>query len=186
MQLDFQTILIYAYPPFVSLKSMFSFIFVVFAVLSFALVLVFTLIFLRPLASTLYRLSSASGTLHQIARLLVFVCFIVLVIAIGLVPLAKTTAEKSALRLWSAEAPQLVALLKDVPKADNDLAISWIDNYKKCVERGELGLIFSDQNTYFLLCRSEAEPKSGIVFEVKKKEGLVSARYAYEGGKDGL
>ena len=185
LQLDFQTILIYAYPPLMSLKIFFSFIFIVYSIIIIAGIVVFTLIFARPLAAVLRRLSS-SGALHQTALLLIFVCAMVLMIAFGLVPLAKSTAEKSAMRLWSAEAPQVAALLKDIPKADNHLASAWTQNYEMCAQRSELGLIFSDQETYFMLCRGQDEPKSGIVFEVKKKDGLVSARYVYGGGRDDI
>ena len=57
---------------------------------------------------------------------------------------------------------------------DNDDRL--VIGFKECRKRDELGLIFSSEGHYYLLCRASLDPTRGSVFEVTAKEGLVSVR----------
>lgn len=42
-------------------------------------------------------------------------------------------------------------------------------DYKLCVERRALDLIFADKNSYFMLCISEINDANGVVYEVRRE-----------------
>jgi hypothetical protein len=108
---------------------------------------------------------------------------IFLLVSYALVPLTRSAAMRAAEYIWDGEGPQIVAIYKDSTPPDQGTTISmWTNNYNKCRDRNELRLIFSDDMSYFILCRSESDKGAGIVFEARKDGGLVSVRFAYRGG----
>ena len=53
---------------------------------------------------------------------------------------------------------------------------AWHDNYRRCSGRRALDLLFSDKESYYMLCISSVDKTDGIVFEVRRETGLVSVR----------
>lgn len=110
-----------------------------------------------------------------------------------LIPVAHWRARASANELWSGSGQDITVILgredklaktgESSDKSDkNVISAGWTENFTKCQTRGALVSVFSDDSTLFLLCRAEDDPQSGVVFEVTKEKGLISARGVAEGG----
>jgi hypothetical protein len=112
---------------------------------------------------------------------------------IALIPIARWSATAAANERWSGLGEEVTIILpqddkpgKTAQSSDssqsNAISAEWNANFTSCQSRGALLSVFSDDSTHFLLCRSLDDPQSGVVFEVTKEKGLISARNVSEGG----
>jgi hypothetical protein len=189
MKLDIQTVFIYSYSPFHSIvtENWITSTLVLF-VIFFSIFIKWSLPRrIRAYAGSFFRPISSLSPLARIFALIVtFVVGIIILLTAILIPIAKWTAEEAANRSWAGNAPRMVILVSDKSKANQSpSSADWLSNFDKCQKRSELGTIFSDDDTFFLLCRSLDDPThSGIVFEFRKETGLVSVRPVTKGGFD--
>jgi hypothetical protein len=137
--------------------------------------------------------SSLSPTWRTVYFTVLFSFVLVAFLNLILIPVAHWRARASANELWSGVGQEITVILsrEDKPaktgeSSDNSdknlISAGWRENFTKCQTRGALVSVFSDDSTLFLLCRAEDDPQSGIVFEVTKEKGLISARSVAEGG----
>ena len=125
-----------------------------------------------------YRSPSSLSPLWRIAYIsLALFLFILIVINFVLIPIAQSSAKGAADEKWKGDTRSILINLK---AEGNSNASEIIGDFSACQERGVMVQIISDEDTLFLLCRSPADPHTGSVFEVKKKEGLISSRYVVD------
>jgi hypothetical protein len=136
--------------------------------------------------------SSLSSSWRTVYFTVLFFFVLIAFLNLILIPVAHWRAQASADELWSGVGQGITVILsrEDKPaKASqssddsdkNGVSAQWIANFTKCQNRGALVSVFSDDGTLFLLCRAKDDPQSGIVFEVTKDKGLISARSVSEG-----
>jgi hypothetical protein len=59
---------------------------------------------------------------------------------------------------------------------------SWLVSYDSCSARRALNLIFADKETYVMLCVDKYDAGSGVVYEVRPENGLISVRMIRRSG----
>jgi len=101
--------------------------------------------------------------------------------ALAMRPIIEAAALETAMRIWTGSTTVVIAL----PEAKGEgspkpVAPSvWSNRYEACSKKEALRLIYADDNAYYLLCMKEdTRSGQGDVFEVRRKEGLVSVRFA--------
>lgn len=115
---------------------------------------------------------------------LLFVIVALALSALALRPIIEEAALETARRIWSGPATYVIALPE--PKGDSQSkpaeSSPWREQYADCSKHEALRLIYADDSAYYLLCMNE-EDKSGqgVIFEIRRKEGLVSVRFAERG-----
>jgi hypothetical protein len=173
LDLDIQTIFIYAFPPTrILLQSFWPYI---------LLALLITIIFIYLVASNLSKplLRSLKQfwnhfTTGSVGFRIFCIYIVTLFVAVAALPAIRWAAFHAAQQKWKTESFHVEALLKESEKT---IQQQWVDNYNKCTERHALDLIMSDKESYYLLCTSSLDRSSGIVYEVRREVGLVSIRY---------
>lgn len=192
LKLDLQTIFIYSYSPVRTLISVLLSHWLSLAlslVLAGILFMVARRFFPAKLARRISHLvnerkAAWSSRLPEspIMRALIFILALVVVAPVVLVPWARWAATMAASRVWTGVAQEIVAVVSEKDYVDDkDQGASWLSSYRQCQNRVELGLIFSDDQAYYMLCRSQDDPKTGLVFEVRRKGRLASVRYLDRG-----
>jgi hypothetical protein len=185
-KLDAQTVLIYSYVPFYDVVASHWIITTV------TCVLVIFLIFKKwslpdGMSKFFMETSRPISTLSPIARIfsLTFIILLLLLLILSfiLIPLAKRAAVDAELHQWTNGSQGLTAFLKKEDSSESNSSLAnWTKNFDQCYERNELSPIFSNDTTFFLLCRAEIDKNSGVVFEISKEKGLLSARNVHTGG----
>jgi hypothetical protein len=98
--------------------------------------------------------------------------------AFVVVPFLNWTARATATQRWEGQGailePILAGEMKPTMAAQS---YQWHQAFQQCAERRELGIIFADQNSYYVLCRSDLDPTFGVVYEARRNAGLSSVRY---------
>jgi hypothetical protein len=201
LKLDTATIFIYSYSPIYDVISKHI---VIASLLFFILLLtIFTTFFDEILKGLIKNLRKWSlpvraqwftyrrvSSLRPLARIMyitvVLFLFILIVINFILIPIARWSAKDTANQKWSGDTRSVtVNLNKEAVNLNEEAKANsseLVDDFTACQNRGGLVVIFSDEETLFLLCRSPDDPRTGSVFEVKKDKGLVSSRYVVAGG----
>jgi hypothetical protein len=145
--------------------------------------------------------SSLSSTWRTIYFTVIFFFVLVVFFNFVLIPVGRASARSTANERWSGLGQEITVILNPEkitvilnpenksmnpgPSPDTDknsISAQWIKNFTSCQNRGALVSVFSDDSTLFLLCRAQDDPHSGIVFEVTKEKGLISARSVSAGG----
>lgn len=171
LDLDLQTILLYSLPPF---KILFS------AYWPWILGGFFLAWLLAQLCRGIparYRVRIGSTTswapklplLVRVPAILVLLFLAVIACAYAI----RVAALQNADDKWTSEGTRIEAMVK---AAEGEGKSNIHSNYRSCNERRALDLIISDKEAYYILCISRVEPKSAIVFEVRRSTGLASAR----------
>ena len=94
-------------------------------------------------------------------------------------PVIRWSATEAANRKWDAQGIRIQAMIKNsIPREES----AWEENYKRCSSRQALDLIFSDKESYYMLCISSHDKTSAVVFEVRRDVGLTSVRLIKRGG----
>jgi hypothetical protein len=139
------------------------------------------------------------GALPATAWTLALLLFLVFVLPFPIRSLTAWAASHAANHVWDGQTVELDATLKkerDPDSVDKRGWLSWlwshpsgdtadpqqvqlIASYWACMREGELGLIFSAETHYYLLCRAKLDQDTGNVFEVKGEQGLISIRNVY-------
>lgn len=182
LKLDLQTIFIYAYSP---LRTSISFVFLHWglSLLILALAIILFMVGRRLLRAKKLRLSTRVHLPNSpIVRMLMLLVALVLVTPLVLAPWASWAATRAAGRIWEGSAQEVVAVVSKQDFVDEqDRGASWLKNYRECQNRRELGLIFSGDEAYYMLCRSKDDPNIGLVFEVRHDGRLASVRFVNKG-----
>jgi hypothetical protein len=137
--------------------------------------------------------SSLSPTWRTVYFTVLFFFLLIAFLNFVLIPIARWSARAAANERWSGSGQQITIILPQDDKPantgqssdgsrSNPVSAEWVSNFTSCQIRGALLSVFSDDSTHFLLCRSLDDPQSGVVFEVTKEKGLISARNVSEGG----
>jgi hypothetical protein len=138
-------------------------------------------------------ISSLNSSWRTVYFTVLFFFVLIAFLNLVLIPVAHWRARASANELWSGVGQEITVILSSGDKPakagqslddsdNNGVSAQWIANFTNCQNRGPLVSVFSDDGTLFLLCRSKDDPQSGIVFEITKEKGLISARSVSEGG----
>jgi hypothetical protein len=138
-------------------------------------------------------ISSLNSTWRTVYFTALFFFLLIAFLNLALIPVGRWSARAAANERWSGLGQGITFILneEDEPAKpgksldnlnQNVISTEWDKNFTPCQSRGALVSVFSDDSTLFLLCRAEADPQSGIVFEVTKEKGLISARKVSEGG----
>jgi hypothetical protein len=163
LDLDLQTIFIYSVPPLRALMGLYWIWASVFALA--ALIWIFQ----RTLPQFYGRIIELPAIVHGLGLFA-----IVATVAVVSVPMIRSVAADAASRKWSSGTGlPIEAIVKEPEGKDR----SWYDNYKRCSGRRALDLIFADKESYYMLCISNVDKTTGIVFEVRRQTGLVSVRF---------
>ena len=137
--------------------------------------------------------SSLSPTWRTVYFTVLFFFLLIGFLNIVLIPIARWSARAAANERWSGSGEEIAIILPQDDKSgkigqpsdssqSNAISAEWIANFTSCQTRGALLSVFSDDSTHFLLCIALDDPQSGVVFEVTKEKGLISARNVSEGG----
>jgi hypothetical protein len=163
LDLDLQTIFIYSVPPLRALMGLYW-------LWAFMLVLVALIWVFQWMLPQFYR-----RIIELPAIVLGLGLFaIVASAAVASVPMIRSVAADAAGRKWSGGTGlPIEAIVKEPEGKDR----SWQDNYERCSSRRALDLIFSDKESYYMLCISNVEKTTAVVFEVRRETGLVSVRF---------
>jgi hypothetical protein len=107
------------------------------------------------------------------------------------IPVLQWAAMQHVSKVWKGEAETVIPLLADKGKSDEKTTLAsrrFIDStsklresYVNCSFQKAFLLIFSDDKAYYLLCRGLENSTDGIVFEVRRDNGLTSARFVTSG-----
>jgi hypothetical protein len=185
-KLDAQTVLIYSYVPFYDIIAKH---WIIATLVSLTILMLIFKKWSLPDAMNnfLQKRYRSISTLSPIPRIfsLTFVLLLALLLILSfmLIPLAKVAATDAELQQWTNGSQGLNAIIKKESSSEkNSVLSSWIVNFDQCQDRNDLSPIFSNDTTFFLLCRAERDRNSGVVFEVSKEKGLVSARIVHGGG----
>jgi len=132
----------------------------------------------RQLARYARPLATAAMALPTVLQLAAVIAATTLVFLLVITPAIRWSAERVADRFWTGTG----VIIDPVVKADDAKAAGkWHSNFQGCGDRRGLELIYSDQSAYYVLCKSTVAPNVGIVFEIRRKGGLASIRYAERG-----
>jgi hypothetical protein len=113
-------------------------------------------------------------------------------LVLGLVPIISTAAQDTANRIWAGPARYVVAAARTASaeasagQSQPTDSPAWKEQkaqYDACSAIEALRLVYADDNTYYLLCRNDENSTQGTVFEVRRKEGLVSVRFPQKEGR---
>jgi hypothetical protein len=182
LKLDLQTIFIYSYSPvriLIYVLCLYWWLLVVVIVLATILFMVVRR--LLPAERIWHRVTTYVPA-SPIIRTLIVVIAVVIIAPLVLVPWARWAATRAASRVWAGAAQQVVAVVSEKDFVDEkDQSASSLSNYRQCQNRAELGLIFSDDQAYYLLCRSLDDPNTGLVFEIRRGGRLASVRFTDRG-----
>jgi hypothetical protein len=200
-KLDLQTIFIYAYSPIQTLTTHLVARFLTHWIVYVAIVVAAVILFfamrrylsdakkkkINELKSRLQTALASYVPTSPLVRALVFLFAIAFLMPLLLIPLARQAASETANNVWTHQTQQMVAIVREDDFVDdNDERYSLLTNYRQCQSRLELGLIFSDDEGYYMLCRSHDDPNTGLVFEVRREKGLMSVRYVNKGDANAL
>jgi hypothetical protein len=210
LKIDAQTVFISSYIPLYGLVgSNWILSIVSILVLLFVMLALFTNLFDNKLSKIVGRfrnylishmpwlqhrpVSSLSSTWRAIYFTVMFFLALIIFLNLALIPIARWSAKSAADERWSG-AGQAITIIRSQDEAitkagqqpdnsvKNAISTQWMESFTTCQTRGALVSIFSDDSTLFLLCRSPDDPQSGVVFEVTKEKGLISARNVSAGG----
>jgi hypothetical protein len=203
MTFDVPTIFIYSYPPLHTLWEFHGTAVILIVIIAPVLALVARAVWLYaaplpPWVRNHWLMRSVRFILQQIGDLpvtawtLLLLLFLVFVLPFPITALTASAASRAANRVWDGQYIELDATLKKEPAdkrrwfsrlwdafgetAEDKQQEQLIASYRACMKEGELGLIFSADAHYYLLCRASLDQDSGNVFEVAGKEGLISVR----------
>lgn len=99
---------------------------------------------------------------------------LLILLAMAMAPLIKHVAVERATVKWDRVGVRIQAAVGQPEEATTQFA-----DYKSCMERRALDLIFADKNAYYLLCISEINNATGAVYEVRRTDArLASVRPA--------
>lgn len=172
LDLDTRTIFIYSVPPF----RLFLLSFWRWLLFGIAIVVV-TVGLARKFASqgTKIRLAAYIHWVRRgslIKRGLGIFAGLLLLIAL-FHPIIRWSAAEAANRKWESEGIRIQAMITDSNQRERS---AWDENYKLCGKRQALDLIFSDRESYYMLCISSHDKTTAIVYEVRRDVGLSSVR----------
>jgi hypothetical protein len=162
LNLDIQTFFIYSIPP-IRFSGYITLVVVAVPVVMFVLLA-------RLLKGT--KLDSYVRRTSMVTRLF-WVVLILAILALLSVPAITWTAIQVAKRKWTSDFFPIEAMIK---APENKEQSFWFEQYYKCGER--LDLVFSDKESYYMLCRSTLDSTAGYVYEVRRGGGLASVRFA--------
>ena len=172
LDLDIQTILIYAYPPIKAFVASYWHL----ALVTIAALLISVWLARRyaPRAvkdklAAFYKGVRGSSPITQGFQLFV----VLLTLAFLAVPIVRTEAAQAADRKWVSEGVVIEAMVKEPETKEKSV---WYDSYKRCASRRALDLIFADKDAYYMFCISGLD-ETALVFEVRREVGLVSVRF---------
>jgi hypothetical protein len=192
INLDTSTVLIYAFSP-ISIAAKSYRIWLGPTIFAFAAAVVcFTALSkimsrnARIRARLVYRrltTGTALTTKLAVAMLLLIVVFMFFI------PVLRWAAAQQRSRIWAGQAETIVPFLTEKTKSEEKAGprlltdpMSQIrESYIQCSAQEALLLIFADDKAYYVLCRSVESSNEGIVFEVRRETGLMSARFAAAG-----
>jgi len=117
--------------------------------------------------------------LHPVAKGVAWFLVLVLAVAI-LTPLIQSVAIQRADDKWTRTGTRLRAPI-EAPTTSSSY-----EDYQSCMSRLGLDLVFADKNVYYLLCVSQINDDSGVVYEVRRAESkLASVRWSRRNAKEG-
>jgi len=176
LELDLETILVYAAPPLSAVFGDHWVLWVLFIVVA---------LIARAMIDRQRRKAAAAAAaagvpapvVHDTREPLVhgLVALALLIVLVrAAVPYVKDLAQERARDRWERLAVRIQTVLKEgEPRSGAQ------KNYATCLEQGRLDLLFADRNRYFMLCRSTVDTSVGLIFEVARDEAaLVSVREA--------
>lgn len=122
---------------------------------------------------------SRAATMSVWAKLAIMI-IVLWISAFGMVPIIDRAALDTAKRVWNDSAVVIALPRSETPLPSDPIEPSpWKDQYDACSKQESLRLIYSDDSTYYLLCTNDDDKSGqGVVFEVRRKEGLISVRFA--------
>jgi hypothetical protein len=128
--------------------------------------------------SSLASMRGAVSKMSVWSKLAILIVFMG-VSAFSMLPVINRAAQDTASRVWKGPATFVIAL----PSLSDKIKSSPLEEqYDSCSKAESLRLIYSDDSAYYLLCVNAGDDSGqGDVFEVRRKEGLVSVRFAASG-----
>jgi hypothetical protein len=146
----------------------------------------------KKIKQTLAKAATAIRDLSIWIKLAIVLLILVLA-ALAMVPVIGRAAADAADRIWDGGGSSVLAFPQlDTAKlaqltlpptsspatpAQSDWQSKWTEQFKACSMAEALRLIYADDSAYYLLCTNGPKSRQGIVFEVRRKEGLVSIRF---------
>lgn len=98
---------------------------------------------------------------------------VAILVAICSFPLIRHFAQSRADQKWDIPGIDLTAFLDE---GRSGVSWPWYAQYADCATRQVLDLVFADRKTYYLLCVSDRDPATAVVYEVRREAGLASVR----------
>jgi hypothetical protein len=169
LDLDIQTIFIYAYPPIHYFGTAYWY-WILLTIAAILLARRFAPHRIRVKLDAFYNTACAAPPIAKGLELF----GVLVVLAFLSVPFVQSDAERAADRKWISEGVRIEAMVKEPESKEKS---GWYDNYKLCAGRRALDLIFSDKDAYYMLCTSSVDETSALVFEVRRDAGLASVRF---------
>lgn len=175
LDLGIETIFIYSAPPVVWAAKTFWYVIVLIALLIAVIVAKWHRIPLR-LRTGLEAIGARIKKISPIARGL-GVCVLLILFAILSAPLVKKVANDRASEKWDRVGVRIQATVDKPEKT-----FAQYEDYKSCMDRRVLDLIFADRDGYYMLCISEINETNGVVYEVRRDAStLASVRSIHRG-----
>jgi hypothetical protein len=170
LDLGVEAIIIYAVPPTLSVIKRYWWLVALVLLAAYGLMAYRHLIRLPRLNPNFYE---RIRTLHPLSKGVTWFFVLVAVVVVS-APLIQHVAIQRADDKWTRAGIPLQAPIEEPREATAEYK-----DYKTCIERRALDLVFADKNVYYLLCVSEINDDAGVVYEVRRTDSkLASVRWS--------
>jgi hypothetical protein len=160
LELGVESIFIFAAPPVFWALTRYWWIVLLLVIVIGALLWRFESVYFTG-ATTLRRFPAISG----------FAFFLILmVLAMAVAPVVKRAAVERANEKWGRVGVRIQAAVDKT----GAFSLQYLD-FTQCMDRRALDLIFSDKSVSYLLCVSEINDSTGVVYEVRRTEPRLAS-----------
>jgi len=166
LELGTESIVIYSVPPTLAILKGYGWL------LALALLVVYLATAYRhliPVPGAATRVLALAEPLRSVSNVVVWLLVFAAIVAV-LSPLIHRVAIERADDKWTRTGIRLQTPLE--PQSGSAVAYQ---DYRSCMERRALDLVFADKNVYYLLCVSEINDDAGVVYEVKRSDSKIAS-----------